>query len=277
MSVNTVADCLLLALEKIRINTSSNPKLPPPIIGLSGPQGVGKTTALKTLNKKTDLRIATLGIDDFYLTKAERNDLAKNVSPLYRTRGPAGTHDIRLIEKTLNSLMTSTANTRTAFVSFNKVTDERRPKEEWFIFEGRPDVIILEGWLIGAIAPNDFSSSAPLNEIERSDEGSLWRQYQQNQLNGSYSILWQSFSACIHIKGPDFDTIFDWRKEQEANNLQVNEDNISDKKIQWLKVFVQHYQRLTMAMKKGSHCHGATILVDKNRQVIHVDFTNFFI
>lgn len=269
MQPTTLANCLLTALNQV---CEGQEKVP--IIGLSGPQGAGKTTALNGLADNSSKRIATLGMDDFYLTKAQRLDLAKVISPLCKTRGPAGTHDIKLLEDTIERLVLAQANTLTPLISFDKVTDDRRPENDWLIFEGKPDVIILEGWLVGAIAPDDFAYSAPINAIERSDEGAVWRRYQKHQLDTCYAKLWAGFDAYIHIKGPGFDTVFNWRKQQEASNLQLDEADLPNKSIDWLKQFIQHYQRLTMAMDNNFHRPGATISIDKDRRVTGFDLSN---
>ena len=44
-----------------------------------------------------DWHVAVLSIDDFYLTKAERNQLAQNIHPLLVTRGVPGTHDVQML------------------------------------------------------------------------------------------------------------------------------------------------------------------------------------
>ena len=269
MQVPSLVNCLLTAIDNM---CEAADRVP--IIGLSGPQGAGKSTALNALCKESTKRIASLGIDDFYLTKAERNDLAKTVSPLYKTRGPAGTHDIKLIEKTLKSLVSAKPNTRTPLTSFDKVSDDRRVEKDWGFFEGKPDVIILEGWLVGAIAPSDFSESGPINDIERSDVGYVWRRYQKHQLDSRYSKLWDSLDAFVHIKGPGFGTVFDWRKQQEASNLSVDEDELPNERVNWLSEFIQHYQRLTIAMENNYHRSGAIIEIDKDRTVIKFDLTN---
>jgi len=51
-----------------------------PVIGLSGPQGSGKSTALRVLLKQSQFNIAGLGLDDFYLPNAERQLLAQTIS-----------------------------------------------------------------------------------------------------------------------------------------------------------------------------------------------------
>ena len=98
---------------------------------------------------------------------------------------------------------------------------------------------------------------------------------QKNQLDSSYSKLWDSFDAYIHIKGPGFGTVFDWRKQQEASNLKVDEDDLPKERINWLSEFIQHYQRLTIAMGNKFHRSGAIISIDKDRTVINFDLTNF--
>jgi hypothetical protein len=143
MQVPRLVDCISTAIDKICESTDFIP-----IIGLSGPQGSGKTTALNALYKKSTKRIAILGIDDFYLTKAERIDLAKAVSPLCKTRGSAGTHDITLIEKTLESLMSATPSTRTPLICFDKVHDVYR-----FTFEPAGALEITNEYSGLAVAP----------------------------------------------------------------------------------------------------------------------------
>ena len=171
--------------------------------------------------------------------------------------------------------MSSKPNTRTPLISFDKVSDDRTAENAWPIFEGKPDVIILEGWLVGAIAPDDFSDSEPINDIERSDVGFVWRRYQKNQLDSSYAKLWDNFDAFIHIKGPGFGTVFDWRKQQETSNLKVDEDDLPKERINWLSEFIQHYQRLTIAMGNNFHRSVVKISIDKDRTVINFDLTNF--
>ena len=78
-----------------------------PIVGISGAQGTGKTSLSELLEKilKTkDLNVVKFSIDDFYLTKMERQILAINVHPLLQTRGIPGTHDTVLLSEKLDQL-----------------------------------------------------------------------------------------------------------------------------------------------------------------------------
>lgn len=81
-------------------------------IGISAPQGCGKTTLVTELEKLLEhegLLCAAVSIDDFYLTNADQNSLAEAHKDnwLLQGRGHAGTHDVALGTKTLQELTTS--------------------------------------------------------------------------------------------------------------------------------------------------------------------------
>ena len=75
-------------------------------LGINGAQGTGKSTLADylrlALEIEYDWHVAVLSIDDFYLTKAERTQLAEDVHPLLVTRGVPGTHDIQMLADCLN-------------------------------------------------------------------------------------------------------------------------------------------------------------------------------
>ena len=62
-----------------------------PIVGLSGCQGSGKSTVAKlmanVLNGIYGVKAVVLSLDDFYLTKSEREAIARDIHPLFVTRG----------------------------------------------------------------------------------------------------------------------------------------------------------------------------------------------
>ena len=83
---------------------------PPLFIGISAPQGCGKTTLtsmLCDLLRCEGQHALSMSLDDFYLTGAEQEKLAKEQFPhnkLLEFRGNAGTHDLALMMDTLHAL-----------------------------------------------------------------------------------------------------------------------------------------------------------------------------
>ena len=72
---------------------------------VSGPQGSGKTTFAGIIKEeliKKKLKVLVLSIDDFYLSKKDRLQLSKKISPLFITRGVPGTHNLNFLKKVLN-------------------------------------------------------------------------------------------------------------------------------------------------------------------------------
>src|SRR5688572_7652564 len=72
---------------------------PTPVFAITGLQGSGKSTLaaqISALAGTRGHRVAVLSIDDFYLSKDQRLQLSREVHPLLATRGPPGTHDLRL-------------------------------------------------------------------------------------------------------------------------------------------------------------------------------------
>ena len=79
----------------------------PLVLGICGAQGSGKSTLAEALAERLErdgLACAVLSLDDLYLTRAERERLARGVHPLLATRGPPGTHDTSLGIAVLDAL-----------------------------------------------------------------------------------------------------------------------------------------------------------------------------
>jgi D-glycerate 3-kinase len=80
-----------------------------PTIGLSAPQGAGKTTIMKEVCgalAEEGLNTVSLSIDDFYLTRPEQVALAQKYqsNPYLQQRGYPGTHDLSLCVSVLKAL-----------------------------------------------------------------------------------------------------------------------------------------------------------------------------
>ena len=122
-------------------------------LGFSGGQGSGKTTVtgiLKIILKNYFKRkIHTSSIDDFYKTLKDRNKISNTIHPLLKTRGVPGTHDINLIRKFFYFIKKKKFK-EFKLPKFDKSIDDRLKKKYWFNIKERPEIVILEGWCVGA-------------------------------------------------------------------------------------------------------------------------------
>ena len=239
----------------------------PPVLFVSGAQGSGKSTALRQLVERSPLRLTALGIDDFYLTRDERRHLARTVHPLFETRGPPGTHALPLLLETLEKIKTGAPSAQVATPVFDKANDDRAPRNTWTLVPGRPDAILVEGWLMGALPDPNAPTSPPLNTIEARDQDGYWRQYQEDQLAGPYAELWDSADGFFHIEAPDFGVVFKWRLQQEAETLNVELSDLNPQTHARISQFIQYFERITRRMLAGQIRPGRSVHLDAERRV----------
>lgn len=231
------------------VSTEGNPKQPF-FLGINGAQGSGKTTLSEYMvayARSKGCYAICLSIDDFYLTKAERTQLAESVHPLFKTRGVPGTHNYELMASVLSELK---AGKRPLLPSFNKGTDEPFTENTWSAPEQIPDLVVIEGWCWGAEPEMLASLENPVNELEAlEDPKAIWRSYANSQLETCLCPLYRFIDTWVMLKSPSFDTVYRWRGEQEQylkdKLLKAGEhlDGVmSDEEI---KRFILHYQRIT--------------------------------
>lgn len=233
----------------------------PPVLGIAGSQGSGKSTLAKAVAER--FGGASLSLDDVYLTKAERAAMAARVHPLFATRGPPGTHDLGLLNRLLDRLQTVGPDDLTPLPRFDKLADDRAPEADWPVVKGRPRVIVLEGWCLGATPQAEADLDAPINALEaEQDAGSGWRRAVNAALDQPYARLRARLDALIFLKAPGFDVVLDWRCEQEAGLM--GQDAVPPERRTALAVFIQHYERLSRHMMDGGVA--ADVIVDLDRQ-----------
>jgi D-glycerate 3-kinase len=213
------------------------------VVGLCGAQGSGKSTiaaAAVRLLAAEGLNAVALSLDDFYLGRDARAWLAGKVHPLLAVRGPPGTHDVALACAVLDNLCRAEP---TPLPAFDKARDERRPKAAWRAIAGPVDVVILEGWCVGARAEPAARLETPVNDLERqADPDGRWRAYVNLQLGEPYQALFDRLDALVLLQAPGFEAVQAWRTEQERKLRERTSGGMSDAEV---ARFIRHYERLT--------------------------------
>ncbi len=236
------------------------------IIGLSGGQGAGKSTITSILKyifkKKYNLEICIFSLDDFYKTKSERIKMSRKIHPLFLIRGVPGTHDIKLINKIIKKLKKK--NFKSLLIpKFDKSKDDRFKKSKWQKITKAPNLIIFEGWCIGATHQNNKELKKPLNQIEKKyDPNLIWRKKVNNSLKNEYKKLFNKIDKLVYLKAPDFSHILNWRLKQEQKLKLTSKSKKTMSKSQ-IKKFIMYYERLTKHMMKNfSKISDLTIFLD---------------
>ena len=194
-------------------------------LGFSGGQGSGKTTVAKILKiilkKFFKRKIHVSSIDDFYKTLKDRNNMSYITHPLFKTRGVPGTHDINLIKKFFYFIKRKKFK-KTKLPKFDKSIDDRLKKKYWFNVKEKPEIVILEGWCVGAQPQPNSLIKKPINILEKNEDKDLtWRKYVNEKLKREYKTLFAMIDCYIFIKIPNFNTVFKWRLLQENKLRKV--------------------------------------------------------
>lgn len=235
-----------------------------PLIGIAGAQGSGKTTLTRLAAEQ--LGAACLSLDDVYLTKAERAAKGRAVHPLFAVRGPPGTHDLALLEAAVAALRAAGSDSRTPLPSFDKLADDRRPQAEWPMFAGRPSAVLIDGWCLGATAQAEEELTAPINGLEREQDGQgVWRRAVNAELAGPYAEAFAGFDAILFLKAPSFDAVLDWRCEQEARLMGLAPADLPAERRADLAVFIQAFERITRHMLAGGLRADVTFALNRDR------------
>lgn len=239
-----------------------------PLLFLSGPQGSGKSTALAEAVAALPAPVLGASIDDFYLTRAAREALAREVSPLYLTRGPPGTHDLALLRQTISALRAADGSSPVPLPAFDKLADDRRPQSEWPAWQERPAAIIIEGWLMGALPDAAAPATPPVNKVEAEDITGHWRRHQEEMLAGPYAALWDMADSFFHLSPPGFGCVLGWRLQQEAALWQARGEPMPEDRRAWAARFISHYERISRRMIEGHRRPGAELRIDAHRRAI---------
>ena len=250
------------------ISKNTNKKRPY-FVGLAGGQGTGKTTISSLVRiiliKYFKLKVFRISIDDFYKTRKERARLSKKIHPMLMTRGVPGTHDIDMMLSFFKKTKIKNFK-RFKLPTFNKAIDDRFNKKKWYDLKNKPDVIIFEGWCVGAKSEKNITLKKTVNSMEKiKDKKQIWRKYVNQQLKTKYKKLYSQLDCLIYLKAENFKLLQKWRLKQERKLLVKSKKNLNSKIMSKEDVlsFMQTYQRITQNMFKFTPKY-ASIIINLN-------------
>lgn len=240
----------------------------PVIVGLNGGQGSGKSTLaiflIAWLTREYGLSATCLSLDDLYLSKARRLQLAQEDHPLLATRGVPGTHDIALGMQVLDKLSGLHGSNTLAMPKFDKAMDDLYDVADWPDIEVPVDVVVFEGWCVGARPQADSALMAPINALEsEEDPDGRWRVAVNEHLKTDYAELFDRLDTLIMLRIPSFEKAIEWRRLQESKLR----DRISD--AQLLR-FMMHFERLTRHMLEHGPAFADTVIDINDRHEMRV-------
>ena len=223
------------------------------IIGLAGGQGSGKSTISELLKiilkKKFNLETVIFSIDDFYKTLKDRKKMSKKINNLFLTRGVPGTHDSKLLYKCIKNFKNKSFR-KFSIPKFDKSTDDRVSKSKWIKVKKKPNIVIFEGWCVGAMPQKNFELMKPINDLEKHEDHRLvWRKKVNNELKNNYKKIFKLIDDFIFLKVPSFKHIYKWRLLQEKKLKRISKGKkiMSNKEV---KKFIMFYERITRNMIK---------------------------
>ena len=158
------------------------------VVGVQGVQGCGKSYACQMLSRRLQnagYACVCISLDDFYFP---RSIMGWDV-----VRGPPGTHDVRLLQDTLQSLRAGAASVRLP-VFDKSVHEGRGDRVGWrdVVIESPRVVVLVEGWCLGFEPDGD--TSGPVATY--------------------HEMLSELFDAFIVLRS-DFQRAYEWRERAE--------------------------------------------------------------
>lgn len=209
---------------------SSNAKAATVAVGLSAPQGCGKTTLVDVLVERfaaEGITCAAVSFDDFYLRGAEQDAVAaaSPSNPLLQVRGNAGTHDVELGSATLRALKHSDSGETLALPRYDKAQrggrGDRAPADTWPALPSPPDIVLLEGWMAG------FAPVSPSAEALREYQGLT----EVNEALARYKAWHELMDAWVVVGVDDPAVVYQWRLQAERAMAASGRPGMSDAQV----------------------------------------------
>ncbi|KAI5949794.1 hypothetical protein KGF57_004617 [Candida theae] len=219
--------------------------LKPLTVGVSGPQGSGKTYLASHLTQTLrdnypKLRFIQFSVDDFYLKRSEQEkvtqEAAQDDNKLLFGRGLPGTHDLSLLQSVLHRICNNYKNDWVPVTipfydksAFGGLGD--RSSTEGCTLNEPVDVVICEGWFNGFMPLDQNLLSiryftSPVDSILQRH-----RLYQLQDINlrlSKYSSIWEMFTHFVILQTDTVENVYKWRIEQEHALIALKGQGMCD-------------------------------------------------
>jgi len=202
----------------------------PLVLGMSAPQGCGKTTLvtfLKDMLAAAGKKSAVVSVDDFYLRGSAQDELAEKFpsNGLLRFRGNAGSHDLQLGCETLESLRKAGPSDSIPVPFYDKSLrggrGDRAPESEWGSVSGPLDLVLFEGWMLGF----------PPVESREEAIGVDPNLEQVNENLRTYDRWHGLVDAWMVVEIADPQCVFKWRQQQEEAMKRAGKPGMSEEQV----------------------------------------------
>ena len=221
------------------------PSPPPLVVGVSAPQGCGKTTVVAQLQRllsSVGVAAASISIDDVYLTGAEQDVLAaaNPENALLRFRGNAGSHDVALgldVIRALRGVNDASDDEReeerrddesggVAVPRYDKTLrggrGDRAPRDTWPTIRPPLDVVLLEGWMLGFRPVGPVAAAAASPDLVAVDDALR---------EGGYDALHAEVDEWMVVKVADAEWVRAWRLEAERAARDEGKPTLTDAEV----------------------------------------------
>jgi Predicted kinase len=176
--------------------------------------------------------------------------MSKQIHTLFKTRGVPGTHDIRLVKKFFNNIKKNKFK-EFKIPKFDKSTDDRKKNKYWSNISKKPEIVILEGWCVGAKPQSNSLIKKPINILEKQEDRRLiWRKLVNEKIKTEYKKVFSMIDHLIFLKVPSFNMVFKWRLLQENKLKKKSQSNDKIMSYKEIKRFIMFYQQNYFANDK---------------------------
>ena len=124
--------------------------------------------------------------------------MSKQIHPLFLTRGVPGTHNCKMLHNTIKKLLKKNFSS-VKIPKFEKSLDDRLHVKYWQKIKKKPDIIIFEGWCVGAKPQKTRELKKPINVLEKVEDTKLtWRRKVNNEMKTDYKKIYNLIDKKIY-------------------------------------------------------------------------------